>query len=597
MGHMGIECTLDLVRTRFYWPKMAMDVEQKIKSCGRCVRRKALPERAAPLVSIKTSRPLELLCMDFLSLEPDSSNTRNILVLTDHFTKFTVAIPTPNQKAKTVAKCLWENFITYYGIPERIHTDQGQDFESKLIKELCDFAGIVKSRTTPYHPRGNPVERFNRTLLSMLGTLETKQKTRWKEHVKPLVHAYNCTRNEVTGYTPYELMFGRTPRLPVDLVFDLPLRETKQTSHSQYVKSLKTRLEESFKVASSNAAKSADRNKSRFDSRVIPSALEPGDRVLVRNVRLRGKHKLSDKWEEQVYVVVHRAGNLPVYKVKPEHGDGPARTLHRDLLLPCSFLTDSDNLPENSPVRRPRTRQQRNMQNPSIELTSVDDDTESVVSVMVNPSTLHFTVENQHPALGSPPLNENERPSTSVSDPPVSTEEQRQPTSPMSDTLPSVSKSNSEHPESNVEENLPEHGVSNVLEEQSEPENLNLPESAENLNLPESAENLNLPESAEDLNLPESAELNLSESEGKLTGVAISIEDLPLSNPVEIPANNPPAVDPSRRSHRQRFPPNRLQYSTLGNPLINVVQTMLHSLSDALGITISSSTPSSVHVI
>lgn len=157
-GHLGIDQTIDLVRAHFHWPRMAADVEQKIRTCGRCVRRKALPERSAPLVNITTSRPLELLCIDFLSLEPDTSNTRDILVLTDHFTKYAVAFPTPNQKAKTVAKCLWDNFIVYYGIPERIQSDQGTDFESKLIKELCEVVGIQKSRTTPYHPRGNPVE-------------------------------------------------------------------------------------------------------------------------------------------------------------------------------------------------------------------------------------------------------------------------------------------------------------------------------------------------------------------------------------------------------------------------------------------------------
>uniref|UniRef100_A0A3B3ZI88 Integrase catalytic domain-containing protein n=1 Tax=Periophthalmus magnuspinnatus TaxID=409849 RepID=A0A3B3ZI88_9GOBI len=186
--------------------------------------------------------------MDFLSLEPDSSNTKDILVLTDHFTKFAVAIPTTNQKAKTVAKCLWNDFMVYYGIPERLHSDQGPDFESRLIKELCEVAGIQKTRTTPYHPRGNPVERFNRTLLGMLGTLENKQKSKWKDYVKPLVHAYNCTRNEVTGFTPYELLFGRSPRLPVDLAFGLPVREPLTSSHSQYVKSLKDRLQESYKA-------------------------------------------------------------------------------------------------------------------------------------------------------------------------------------------------------------------------------------------------------------------------------------------------------------------------------------------------------------
>ena len=215
MGHMGVDRTLDLVRSRFYWPRMAADVERKVRTCGRCVRRKALPERAAPLVNINTTRPLELLCMDFLSLEPDKSGTKDILVITDHFTKFAVAIPTSNQKARTVAKCLWENFMVHYGMPEKLHSDQGPDFESRLIKELCQVAGIQKVRTTPYHPRGNPVERFNRTLLNMLGTLQNQEKSRWRDFVKPLVHAYNCTRNDVTGFTPYELMFGRQPRLPV----------------------------------------------------------------------------------------------------------------------------------------------------------------------------------------------------------------------------------------------------------------------------------------------------------------------------------------------------------------------------------------------
>lgn len=82
--------------------------------------------------------------MDFLSLEPDRSNTKDILVITDHFTKYVVAIPTPNQKARTVAKPLWDSFIVHYGFPECLHCDQGPDFESKTIKELCDISGKKK---------------------------------------------------------------------------------------------------------------------------------------------------------------------------------------------------------------------------------------------------------------------------------------------------------------------------------------------------------------------------------------------------------------------------------------------------------------------
>lgn len=205
------------------------------------------------------------------------------------------------------------------------------------------------------------MERFNRTLLQMLGTLENKDKRHWKEFAKPLVHTYNCTRSDVTGFSPYELMFGRQPHLPVDLAFGLPA-SNQPKSHSQYVHDLKGCLEESYRIATENSVKIAERNKLRFDRRVVESTLEAGDRVLVRNVRLRGKHKLADKWESDVHVVVKRAGNLPVYTVKPEGKDGPQRTLHRDLLLPCGFLTvpESEVIPKQT-THRPRTRKQSRM--------------------------------------------------------------------------------------------------------------------------------------------------------------------------------------------------------------------------------------------
>ncbi|XP_039544364.1 uncharacterized protein LOC120490916 [Pimephales promelas] len=136
-------------------------------------------------------------------------------------------------------------------------------------------------------------------------------------------------------------MFGRQPRLPIDLAFRAPVSNSHNEFHSQYVKTLKTHLQESYELARKNAAKVAARNKTRYDKRVTESSLDEGDRILVRNVRLRGKHKLADKWDSEVYIMVNRAGELPVYTVKPEGKEGPLRTLHRDLLLPCGFLSPS----------------------------------------------------------------------------------------------------------------------------------------------------------------------------------------------------------------------------------------------------------------
>ncbi len=94
--------------------RMIVDVERKIQTCPRCECHKSLPEHAAPLVNIQVTRPLKLVCMDFLSIEPDSRKSKDVLVITDFFTKYAVAVPTSNQNSRTVAKALWVNFIVNF---------------------------------------------------------------------------------------------------------------------------------------------------------------------------------------------------------------------------------------------------------------------------------------------------------------------------------------------------------------------------------------------------------------------------------------------------------------------------------------------------
>ena len=99
--------------------------------------------------------------MDYLTLEP-TKGVGNVLVITDHLTKYALVIATKNQTAKTTAEAFYEKCITNYGIPTRIHSDQGATFESEIIKELCKITGMTKSHITPYHPMENPIpERFN----------------------------------------------------------------------------------------------------------------------------------------------------------------------------------------------------------------------------------------------------------------------------------------------------------------------------------------------------------------------------------------------------------------------------------------------------
>ena len=238
------------MQRRFFWPGMSTDVGHKISNCRRCVCRKTRTNIRAPLVSVKTTQPLEMLCIDFLSLETSKGGYENILVMTDHFSKFAQAFPTRNQLATTVAKVLFDNFVVHYGVPLRLHSDQGRNFESKVIKELCHLLGMTKSRTTPYHPPGNgEVERFNQTLLNMLGTMTGEEKSRWKDHVATMVWAYNCTKHESTGFSPHYLMFGREPQLPVDGMFGLRGLNPQFQVLSKYSSNLQKRLQAAFKAA------------------------------------------------------------------------------------------------------------------------------------------------------------------------------------------------------------------------------------------------------------------------------------------------------------------------------------------------------------
>ena len=190
-GHHGRDRTLSLIKSRFYWPGLDHFVDKRIRECGRCIMRKTAVRTATPLISVESTFPLELVCMDYLSLEMSSGGYEHILVITDHFTRFSQAIPTRNQTAHTTAKILFEQFICHYGFPSRLHSDQGRNFESAVIQELCKLASIAKNRTTSYHPQGNgTAERFNQTLLNMLGTLKETQKSNWKAHAGPRIQFY-----------------------------------------------------------------------------------------------------------------------------------------------------------------------------------------------------------------------------------------------------------------------------------------------------------------------------------------------------------------------------------------------------------------------
>ena len=293
---------------------MAKQMRQVIKTCRRCLQYEGGNPKA-PLCPIVATAPLDLLHVDFTSIETTmeldrSPRVANVLVFQDHFTKYVLAYVTPDQTAKTVAKFLYGGFISIFGAPARLLSDRGMSFTSSIIRELCEILGIQQLQTMPYHPQANGlVERSHQTIMRMIGKLGEDKKADWPSHLAEIAHAYNATRSAVTGYSPHYLMFGRWPRLPVDFVFPTvgsskaPMREASTRKVDTYVASVRDRLRSTLREAQAQSTTEACRQKRYYDRKVGTVNLKPGNLVLVKVDAWKGKRKIKDRWDEETWEV------------------------------------------------------------------------------------------------------------------------------------------------------------------------------------------------------------------------------------------------------------------------------------------------------
>ena len=211
-----MEHTLQLVHERFYWSTLLQDITRWVRNCKQCQTAKGpYVDRDPAQGSIVVNNPMDLLCVDFMKVDPSKDGKDNLLVMTDAFLKFSVAVVMPNQQAKTVAKALVDKWFYVYGILTRSHSNQGKSFDNRIIGQLCKIYGVKQSTTTPYNPCSNsPCKRLNCTLQNLFKTLPKDQKPNWPAHLRAWVFVYNAMPHSTTGYQPYQLMDGCKAQTP-----------------------------------------------------------------------------------------------------------------------------------------------------------------------------------------------------------------------------------------------------------------------------------------------------------------------------------------------------------------------------------------------
>ncbi|XP_062621185.1 uncharacterized protein LOC134282810 [Saccostrea cucullata] len=222
-------------------------------------------KKRAPMELVLSGLPMDRIATDILGELPMTEDgNKYILLVSDCFTKWTKSFPMPNMEAKTVAKLIVEEVIARFGVPSVIHSDQGRQYESVLFEEMCQVLKLRKhGRTRPYHTQSDlMVERFNKTLVTMLSAYLNDHHSDWNKHLPFVIMVYMASVHETTGYTPNYLMLGRDVST-LDIIFEMfrlgqhipkekwawELKETLEKAHKHVRENIKTAMVRQKKVS------------------------------------------------------------------------------------------------------------------------------------------------------------------------------------------------------------------------------------------------------------------------------------------------------------------------------------------------------------
>lgn len=309
-AHNGIERMKNNIKNFYHWPNMNDDIKKHVDDCAICEKTKITTHIKSPMViTTIATEPFQKIYVDIYGPINPISEKGNSFILTCNcsLTKFVIAVPIPEQSAITTAKALVHSVFLKYGLPEILVTDNGKNFISETLREVNKLFKIKKIFTTPYRPQSNQIERFHRTLGSYMKAFVQKEQDQWCEYIDFAVFAYNSSHNISTGYSPFELVYGRPVKLPTEIT-----RRTIPTyNYENYAHELRRKLKFYYDLAKENLIKAKEVNKKGYDKNRDKDILhfKKNDLVLITNLNKQGKFEAP---YEGPYKVIRENGPVTV---------------------------------------------------------------------------------------------------------------------------------------------------------------------------------------------------------------------------------------------------------------------------------------------
>lgn len=323
-GHLGFAKTYEKILRKYYWPSVYKDVSEFVRGCQVCGSRKNPTRTKRYKLGQRPPawKPFQRVSADFVRIAcPSKKGNKMVLVVIDHLSHWIELFACKEETAEVVADCLYKEIACRYGCPGELHSDNGSQFTSEVIKELTALLGIDRSTTTPYRHQANGMaERAIKTMLGMLGTVVSETHDDWDECLPAVRMAYNTSFNKAAGETPFFLIYGTDPSMPSDYM--LGADEPEYKNMKEYNRCLVKRLRIAWKAAEESNTAEQEKHRTRHNRKPGRGFVvyEPNDLVYVFSpVKPTGlSRKLLRQWSGP-YRVVEKAKES-VYLVVPANG-------------------------------------------------------------------------------------------------------------------------------------------------------------------------------------------------------------------------------------------------------------------------------------